>query len=62
MTQNQSAPTDSMAQTPESIEPVSVNKFSRKTMLKDREDSLRANLLKRKAQQKTKQQMDETND
>jgi hypothetical protein len=36
------------------------HKMSRPTILKDREDALRANLLKRKQQQKTrKQQNDE---
>jgi hypothetical protein len=45
---------------PLSDTPDETHKFSRKTMLKDREDSLRANLLKRKQQKQTKQQIDET--
>jgi hypothetical protein len=48
------------SETPLSDTPDETNKFSRKTVLKDREDSLRANLLKRKQQKQTKQQIDET--
>jgi hypothetical protein len=57
MTQRNTAPNSEM---PLSDTPDETHKFSRKTMLKDREDSLRANLLKRKQQKQTKQQIDET--
>lgn len=37
------------------------HKMSRKTILKDREDALRANLLKRKQQQQTRKANDDNN-
>ena len=52
-------PTDDMPR--ESAQNTAENghKMSRKTILKDREDALRANLLKRKQQQQTRKMSDD---